>query len=121
MDEKEIFDVLYEIADTVIEIKIVPSQEEIEEESYRKECFDVSITHVNEFFNEFDKRLLMCKSEIDIIFLKETTLNFLIFSLKKLLVNYDCPDENIEYLANHFRDQILSLKRSIYKEDYKEK
>lgn len=102
-EDKDIFFELYRLADTVIYV------EEID--TYKQECFDLSVSHMNEFFKQFNKRIKECKNENEMILTKESTLNFLIFSLKKLIADYDCPDENIEFIANHIKDQILKVKR----------
>jgi vacuolar-type H+-ATPase subunit E/Vma4 len=105
--QDNLYNVLYQIADTVIEIK-----EFDPEEKHRIEVFELSKKNMEKFFEKVNEKLDSCNDEEEVVFVKESTLNFLIFSLKKLIVDYDCTDENIEYLANHIRDQLLSVKRS---------
>jgi hypothetical protein len=104
--EEEFFQTLYEIADTVIEIKEVSL-----EDAYRHDVFKTSMKHVEEFFKQINNRMLNCENEEDIIFVKESTLNFLIFSLKKVLSDWDMPDENIDYMADHLSYQIKTVTR----------
>jgi hypothetical protein len=106
MDNDDMFDEFYKLADTVIYMEEVNAEEKAAEL-----CFKKVMENVNSFFEQVDKKLSLCENDEDRDFAKEITLNFLIFSLKKLIADYDAPDENIEYLANHLRDQILQVKR----------
>lgn len=104
--DDHLYNELYKICDTVISV------EEIDEEQiYREDCFKVTMAHVKSFFEQVDKKLNSCQTEQEIIFTKESTLNFIIFSLKKMIVEYDFPDDNIEFLADHLKEQILKVKR----------
>lgn len=105
-EQKYFYETLYELADTVIHL------EEINlEDVKKKEIFETTIKNVDNFIEKVDSKISLCKDKNEIEFVANTTINFLIFSLKKLLVGFDCPDENIEYIAEHIKDQILSLKR----------
>lgn len=106
MNEDDLFDELYHICDTIIYVKEIHSEEKITETYYK-----LVMENVNSFFEQVDKKLALCENDEDKDFSKEVTLNFLIFSLKKLIADYDCPDDNIEYLADHLRKQILQCKR----------
>ena len=106
MKEDSLYEILYQMDDTVIHVEEITP-----EEAYRKEVYELSIKNMKSFLDQVNEKLAKCENDDDKIFVKETTLNFLLFSLKKLIVDYDCPDENIEWLAYHLKDQILSLIR----------
>lgn len=105
-DEDDFFDVLCQLSDTVIKIEEVDPEKE-----YRMNVFKLSKKNMDNFFTQVNQKLSLCKDEYEILFTKEVTLNFLIASLKKILVDYDCPDENMEYMANNIRDEIISCTR----------
>ena len=85
--------------------------EEIEENNHDENSLCDTLDHINSLFMQIEKKLDDYNSEEDRIFVEETTLNFLIFRLKKLIVNSDCPDKNIDFLADNVRDQLLKCKR----------
>lgn len=105
-EEKDLFDTLYSLVSTVLYV-----EEKTPEEIRRHETFLVAKKNVDAFFAQINEKLSLCTTEEEMSFVTDTTINFLIFSLKKMVVDFDCPDENIEYLANHLRDQILSVTR----------
>lgn len=115
-NEEEIKNILYQLADTVIEI-----EEYSEEDLRRKNVFEASQRFVEDLFRQMKEKLEICKNENEKVFVKEVTLNFLITSIKKIFVDFDCPDENIEWLADHMRDQILATTRENYEKTMKER
>lgn len=108
-NEENVFNILYELADTVIEIKEVSP-----EDLHIKAVFNCSNEFVESFFKQINEKLNICENEQEKIFVKEVALNFLMASLKKILVYCDCPDENIELIADNIKDNILKCTRSNY-------
>lgn len=99
-----IFDAIAPLCDTII------WAEEIKPDySISKEVYEVAQAHTEAFFEQVDKKIAACKSESEKEFVKDSTLNFLLFSTKLLLA--ELPDSEIERIANHFHKQILSVKR----------
>lgn len=105
-DDRFLQDELFHLSDTVIYVEQIDPLAYIHEEEY-----NVSMDHVKHFFKQVDQKISNCKSETELGFVKDTTLNFLIFSLKKLITQYDIPDTNIEFLANHIKYQLLKTRR----------
>lgn len=106
MDEDEFFEILCEHADAVIKLVEVDPKKE-----YREKVFQKSIDETNKFIEQLDKKLYFCKTEDEKTEIKEIALNFHIFSLKKLLVHYNCPDENIEFFGDEIKRQILTCRK----------
>ncbi len=104
MNEEE-FDILSQYAILVKKVKEVDSQEE-----YKNKVCEVSKKHTEAFLEQIKKKLYYCKNENDIAFVEQTTLTFLLYSLGKFIVDFDFDDEQIDLLANAFRDKILSCK-----------
>ena len=104
-EEDKTFDILCQFADQVIFIEKVDQRDE-----YRKKMVEICMKQRDEFFKQVDQRLSECDNENDRSFVKETTTTFLISSLQKIIVDYDCPDENIDYLASIIKEQIESCK-----------
>jgi hypothetical protein len=103
LNDDFIYEEICKIADLVIEI------EEVTNETISKEVFDYATTCKDKFMEQVEKRLSLCKTEGDVYFVKESTFNFLLFAMRKVVS--DLSDEAIEYTANAVRDIILSLKR----------
>lgn len=98
------FDAIAPLCDTII------WTEEVDlEKKYAQDIFDAAISHRDAFLDQVRKKLSKCKSELEKGQVMETTVNFLLFSTKSLIVDLD--DEQIEEIADHFHKQILSVKR----------
>jgi len=109
MQEDEFFDELYEIANTVIYVDEI-SPEEIR----KKEVFKESRKLVEGLFLSIDEEINHSRNDEEKCFTKEVYLNFILFSLKKIIVQYDMPDDNIVWIAGHIKDKLIECTRKSY-------
>jgi len=106
MNDEDLMENLMQMCDQVIYVEEVDS-----DDAYMQTVFKRAVEHRDALMLQFDTNLGNCKDEESRLYVKEVMLNFLIFSLKTLIAKYDCPDDNIVWLADHLKAQILQLKR----------
>ena len=76
----------------------------------RDKIFHDAMVWQDDLFSGLNKKISECEDKHEIVLLKETALCFLIFSLQSMIVTSGFPNEKIESLADHVRDQILKCK-----------
>ncbi len=87
MNDEDLMTTLMQLCDEVIYVKLVESKS-----SYVNTVFKRAMEHRDALMLQFDKNLSNCKDEESRLYIKEVTLNFLLFSLKTLIDKYDCPE-----------------------------
>jgi hypothetical protein len=120
-NEEEFFDELMKLADTVIVLEEVTKEDE-----HRKECFETSIKWRDHLFEQIKEKMKKAESQYEKVFVLEATLNFLLFSVKKLIVyeeeNFEAmEDKNIKIVADNFFKQIMSCTREEFNKKNQEK
>lgn len=86
----EEFAILASYADTVIYVDEMDPLE-----AYKKNIQNLAKKNCTEFFKQVDKRLNQCENEEQKIEIKETTINFLLLALKKIIFEVEHRDEVI--------------------------
>jgi len=101
-------DILKSFSD-IVDLVIYADMEDETEEPISPEVYEFAVRCTESLWKQVEIRLQACKTEQDILYVKDSTFNFLLFSMRKLLAELD--DDEIERMANVVRERILRLKR----------
>jgi len=100
-EDDELFNAIAPIVDTILYLKKV-------EHSISDEVFEYAIKCRDELWKQVEKRLALYNDEVDKEFVYESTFNFLLFSMRKLIAHLD--NDSIEYIANEVKNKLMNLK-----------
>lgn len=100
-----IYDALAPLCDCIMHIE---ESETDYEKQYRKEVFETVTKNLDGFFKQVDKKIKDCENNDERSFVYDTTMNFLVFSINRMMDRI--PSENIPSAIDALEDLLLKIR-----------